>query len=64
MGALTLVLVGALNWGLVGLFNFNLLTTLFGSLGLERVVYVLVGASALYVGYDHFQSGCKVCKGG
>lgn len=64
MVAYTLLLVGGFNWGLVGLFNFNLVTTIFGSLGLEQLVNVLVGASAVFVGYDHIQSGCKLCKGG
>jgi len=43
-----LVLVGALNWGLVGLFDFNLVTHLFGELTrITRIVYVLVGLSAI-----------------
>lgn len=43
-----LVIVGALNWGLVGLLKFNLVMTLLGAWPLaERLVYVLVGASAL-----------------
>lgn len=63
MAAYTLLLIGGVNWGLVGLFNLNLVTAIFGTLGLEQLVYVLVGASALFVGYDHIQSGCKLCKG-
>lgn len=48
--AYILVMVGALNWGLVGLLNFNLVTTVLGSVaGLEQLVYVLVGASAVYM---------------
>ena len=44
-----LVIVGGLNWGLVGLFNFNLVSFLFGSIEiLERVVYILVGLAAVY----------------
>ncbi|MAF35139.1 DUF378 domain-containing protein [Candidatus Woesearchaeota archaeon] len=44
-----LVLVGALNWGLVGLFDFNLITKILGTVPtVEKVVYVLVGLSALY----------------
>ena len=43
-----LVLIGALNWGLVGAFQFNLVNALLGSWSIvERVVYVLVGISAL-----------------
>ena len=46
---LVLLIVGGLNWGLVGLFDFNLVAALFGEMSaLSRIVYVLVGASALY----------------
>ena len=46
---LLLVIVGGLNWGLVGLFEFDLVAALFGSGSLlTRLVYVLVGASALW----------------
>ncbi len=44
-----LLVVGGLNWGLVGLFGFDLVAALFGEMSaLSRVVYVLVGLSALY----------------
>lgn len=47
--ALILVIVGALNWGLVGLLNFDLVAAIFGDMSsLSRVVYVLVGLSAVY----------------
>ncbi|MDO8583984.1 MAG: DUF378 domain-containing protein [bacterium] len=47
---LILVIVGGLNWGLVGVFKFDLVATLFGSLTvISRVVYTLVGLSALYL---------------
>jgi uncharacterized protein len=46
---LVLVIVGGLNWGLVGLFDFDLVAALFGEMSpLSRIVYVLVGASALW----------------
>ena len=46
---LLLLIVGGLNWGLVGLFDFNLVAALFGEMtALSRIVYALVGASALY----------------
>ena len=46
---LFLVIVGGLNWGLVGLFSFDLVAALFGDASaLARIVYVLVGASALW----------------
>ena len=49
--ALVLVIVGAINWGLVGLFQFDLVAALFGGQGadLSRVVYSLVGLSGLIV---------------
>ena len=48
--ALTLVIIGALNWGLVGLFQFDLVAFLFGGSGswLARIVYTLVGLSGLW----------------
>ncbi len=47
---LILVLVGALNWGLVGLFDFNLVSSLFGEqTWASRTIYALVGISAVYV---------------
>ena len=46
---LILVIVGGLNWGLVGLFNFDLVAAIFGAGStLARIVYVLVGLSAVY----------------
>lgn len=52
--AFTLVVLGALNWGLVALLNFNLVSTLLGvGTQLENWAYILVGASALYVAFTH-----------
>lgn len=46
---LLLVIVGGVNWGLVGAFNFDLVAALFGEgSGLSRLVYILVGLSALW----------------
>jgi len=48
--ALVLVVIGGLNWGLVGLFGFDLVATIFGVMSmLSRIVYVLVGLSAVYL---------------
>lgn len=48
--ALILVIVGALNWLLVGAFNFDLVAALFGSMSaLSRIVYILVGLAGLYL---------------
>ena len=46
--ALIFTLIGSLNWGLVGIFNFNLVTAIFGvDTLLTRVVYIVVGVCAL-----------------
>ena len=46
--ALTLVIIGALNWLLIGLLDFDLVATLFGEMSmLSRIVYSLVGVSGL-----------------
>ena len=47
--ALTLIIVGALNWLLVGLFKFNLVDAIFGELSiLSRFIYILVGLAGIY----------------
>ncbi|CAD7027963.1 hypothetical protein REJC140_02567 [Pseudorhizobium endolithicum] len=46
---LALLIVGGLNWGLVGLFSFDLVAAIFGAGSLlARIVYILVGVSAVY----------------
>ena len=46
--ALILTIIGGINWGLVGAFDFDLVAFLFGSMSiLSRIVYILVGLSAL-----------------
>ena len=46
---LTLVIIGGINWGLIGLFNYNLVDSLFGTMSLiSRVIYTLVGVSAIW----------------
>ena len=45
-----LVLIGALNWGLVGLANFDLVQAIFGTIPLiSRIVYILIGAAAINI---------------
>ena len=47
--ALILIIVGALNWGLIGLFRFDLVAAIFGEMTmLSRIVYGLVGLSGLW----------------
>jgi uncharacterized protein len=48
--AVVLTIVGALNWGLVGLFRFDLVATLFGDMSLpSRLVYILVGVAGIWL---------------
>ena len=47
--ALILIIIGALNWGLIGLFNFNLVDTIFGTMSvLSRIIYTLVGVAGVW----------------
>lgn len=51
--AAVLLVIGGLNWGLVGLFNFDLVATIFGSGAMiSRLVYILVGLSGLYQAFQ------------
>jgi uncharacterized membrane protein YuzA (DUF378 family) len=47
---IVLVVIGALNWALIGIFNFNLVAALFGSMSpVSRIVYIIVGLAGLYL---------------
>jgi len=55
---LVLLIVGGLNWGLVGLADFNLVAAIFGDdSALSRIVYILVGLSALWFLYTATKLG-------
>ena len=48
--ALTIVIIGAINWGLIGFFDFNLVASIFGSMTwISRIIYALVGLCGLYL---------------
>ena len=48
--ALTIVIIGAVNWGLIGFFQFDLVAWLFGNMSwISRIVYGLVGICGLYL---------------
>ena len=49
VAALVLVIVGAVNWGLVGVAKFNLVTALFGQTILSSIVFTLVGLAGIYL---------------
>ena len=47
--ALALIIIGAINWGLIGLFKFNLVEMIFGNMtAIARIIYALVGISGLW----------------
>ena len=47
---ITIVIIGAINWGLIGFFNFNLVAFLFGQSSIiSRIIYALVGLCGLYL---------------
>ena len=48
--ALLLVIIGAVNWGLIGIFQFDLVASIFGgqAAGVSRIIYTLVGAAGLW----------------
>ena len=47
--ALVLIIIGAINWGLVGIFSFNLVDSIFGTMSMiSRIIYALVGISGLW----------------
>jgi uncharacterized membrane protein YuzA (DUF378 family) len=48
--ALVLLIIGGVNWGLIGLFNVDLVAAIFGTMTfLSRLIYIIVGVSAVYV---------------
>lgn len=63
MIAFILLIVGGLNWGLIGLFKYNLVEAIFGTMpSLVMIIYILVGLSAVYLGFTH-KADCKICGG-
>lgn len=54
--ALALLVIGGINWGLVGLFQFDLVAEIFGGSDaiVSRIIYTLVGLSAVFVAIDAF----------
>ena len=55
-----LVLIGALNWGLIGLFDFNLVGLIFGDMSLfSRLIYGLVGLSAVWIIFDRIYGSAQ-----
>lgn len=54
--AIILLVIGGINWGLIGLLNLNVIYSIFGSVPLlERLIYILIGLAAAYVIYKLFK---------
>lgn len=61
--ALILVLIGSLNWGLIGFFNVNVVAAIFGETStIARIIYAIIGICALYIIFN-FQNKDRVKKG-
>lgn len=57
-----LMIIGALNWGLVGAFNFNLVSVLFGNMSvISRIIYILVGIAGV-CGIYMYGKTCQMAK--
>jgi uncharacterized protein len=57
-----IIIVGAINWGLIAVFNFNLVTRLFGDMTMAaRVVYGVIGVAGLLMLFSYFRV-CPACK--
>ena len=60
---LGLILLGGLNWGLIGAFNFDLVAFLFGPMsGISRTLYILIGLAALWVFFSSFYPSIEAPK--
>lgn len=61
MIALTIGIIGALNWGLIGFFNFNLVQFIFGAGSFARIIYAVVGICAVYLLTFYTKTGKVSC---
>lgn len=60
--AFSLMTIGAINWGLIGLFDFNLVNLILGVVpAIERLIYILVGVSGVYIFATHMKD-CEICR--
>lgn len=60
--ALTIAIIGAINWGLIGIFSFDLVAFIFGNLSwISRIIYTLVGISGIYL-ITFYMYTCRAAK--
>ena len=61
--ALTIAIIGAINWGLIGLFSFDLVAFVFGNMSwFSRIIYALVGIAGLYIITFYMYTGGETGK--
>lgn len=60
--ALTVGIIGAINWGLIGFFNFNLVEALFGIGWIARTIYAVVGICGVYLLTFYAKTGESSCE--
>lgn len=61
--ATILVIVGGINWGLVGAFDVNIVASIFGPMSMvSKIIYIIVGISAIYMAFS-FGKKCKTSPG-
>ena len=60
--ALTIGIIGALNWGIIGFFNFNLVEFIFGFNWISRIIYAAVGLCGLYLLTFYARTGEGACE--
>ncbi len=57
--ALIIVLIGGINWGLIGLINLNIITAIFGFGMFSRLIFIIVGVAAVYLAYELYVAKYK-----
>ncbi len=61
--AFILILIGGLNWGLIGIFNLNIIEATFSTGAVTSIIYILIGLAALLELFAH-RGKCKECSSG
>lgn len=60
--ALILLIIGGINWGLYGVLNFNIIDYIFGKIWVDKIIYFLIGVSAIYGLFTWKHFCCKSKK--
>jgi uncharacterized membrane protein YuzA (DUF378 family) len=58
--AVVLLIIGGINWGLIGLFSFDVIAAIFGEMTiLSRIIYILIGLSSIFLIREYFRDDSK-----